>query len=95
LAEYGAPFDVLSDAWSEEWTEFQEIQKKRMISIHTKETLAQVFKADTWAGHSNEMQALWGQVPKPLRGELDFSSALSQARIQTLKSSKPKVTIKR
>lgn len=95
LAEYGAPFDVLSDAWSEEWAAFKETQKKRIISIHTKETLAQVFKADTWAGHTNEMQTLWGQVPMPLRGELDFSSALSQARIQTLKSSKPKVTIKR
>jgi hypothetical protein len=93
LLEYSAPSDLLSEAWTEKWAAFQEIQKKRMISIHTKETLGQIFQAKTWAGHTHEMQELWGQVPKPLRGELDFSSALAQARVQTLKASKPKVTI--
>jgi hypothetical protein len=99
LVDYGAPMELLTP---HKFKVKNIIQQRKMEHAratkklaHTKETLTQVFQAATWAGHVGEMAALWEQIPKPLQTELDFSHALAQARIQTLKSSKPKVTIKK
>lgn len=99
LVEYGAPIKRLTPQQQKEVVQLQQKEKEHLDThkqtIHAQETLRQIFQAGTWAGHVNEMQTLWQQVPKPLQTALDFSSTLAQARVQTLKSSKPKVTIKR
>jgi ankyrin repeat protein len=99
LLEYGAPVGLLTPKQRTDVAHLQQKEKERTDkdkqAVHAEETLRRSFQAAIWAGHVKEMQALWKQVPKPLKTALDFSSILAQTRVQTLKSSKPKVTIKK
>jgi hypothetical protein len=98
LAEGGVPVEKLSPRQQEAFMNYKENQAHLQQqsdalkkSIHTKETLSEIFKASTWVGHRREMQKLWGQVPLPLQSELDFQHCLSAVTLQTLKQHKPNI----
>lgn len=98
LAEYGVSLEKLNPRQLEAFAEYKEnkeyLQQQMNAlkkSIHAGETLTAIFAAETWLGHSREMNALWQQVPKPLQTELDFQHCLSAVTVQTLKQRKPKI----
>ncbi len=57
------------------------------------ETLADYFNAEKWTGRVEEMQREWEKVPKTLKKKFDFSSALTEAQQETLKSRRRKATV--
>jgi hypothetical protein len=74
--------------------------KEALMAVRTKalqaeKTLSEIFRAATWAGHVPEMLQLWNDVPVPLQAVFDFSHALADANIQTMKQRKPKITFKK
>jgi ankyrin repeat protein len=94
LIERGAPIDKLTPAQRNIHDLYLEmILDRRKQAVQAKPTLTEIFQAKTWAGHIPEMLALWTQVPDPLKTEIDFQHALSDAKSQTLKQlNKRKVT---
>jgi hypothetical protein len=92
LVEQGALIEKLTTEHSQIYGVYQQEQlTARKQAVHAEQTLADIFKAATWAGHVPEMKALWSQVPPALQSELDFSHVLAETNIHTLKQRKPKV----
>jgi hypothetical protein len=92
LLEQGATIEKLSP----EKRHAYDIDLQKQITalkqaIRAEQTLTDIFKVATWAGHVPEMKALWSQVPEALQSELDFSHVLAETNIHTLKQRKPKV----
>lgn len=94
LLKRGASFEKLSDEQRQDYDDYN--QRKDEKNAHAKNTLTEVFKTATWAGHIQDMVTLWRQVPEALKAEFDFQSVLSAVNLQHLKQStakKPKITL--
>lgn len=91
LVELGAPPDKLPPLHRQAYEEYRQAQ----LAAHQKttQTLADIFKAATWAGHVPEMIALWQQIPEPLRAGQDFQHLQAEATIHGMKQRKPKITL--
>lgn len=93
LVEHGAPVEKLPLFERESYETYR--QEQMRMDKNVRQSLAEVFKASIWAGHSNEMAALWEQIPEPLQSKLDFQHALAQAKTQNLKQSKARIVLVR
>jgi hypothetical protein len=75
----------------------QEFYHEKLSVIHnnwqTEKNLTAVFNAKTWAGHVNEMAALWDTIPEPLQAGIDFPHMVAEARHESLRKNKVKKPI--
>jgi hypothetical protein len=85
LLERDAPLKRLTAKQCQKYADYK--QKKATI----KEGLLGIFNADNWVGQVPEMVQLWGDVPKDLQTDIDFSHILAQTRRQSLKENKPRI----
>jgi hypothetical protein len=65
----------------------------RRKAVNAEQTLSKIFKTAVWTGHVPEMVKLWEQVPAELQSEFDFSHALADARMQTMKQRRPNIVL--
>lgn len=91
LIERGAPIEKLNDKQLQAYANYKQLLN------HTENILTEAFTPKTWVGHAPEMRTLWSQVPKALRSKFDFSHALSDVTLQTMKQiqRKAKITLTR
>jgi hypothetical protein len=96
LAARGLSLETLSPECRQLYDTGKEMQMTaRKNDIQAEKTLTEIFRAATWAGHLPEMVQLWNTVPAALQGEFDFSHALAETKIQTMKQHKPKIVFKK
>jgi hypothetical protein len=94
LIERGAPIDKLTPEQRKIHDLYLDVKiALRKQAVQAEPTLTEIFQSRTWVGHIPEMIDLWSQVPDPLKTEIDFQHALSDAKSQTLKhQNKRKIT---
>jgi hypothetical protein len=86
LVAHGAPLAMLPPTQRQAYDIYD--QKETVL----KNSLSDIFKAATWAGHVPEMVALWQQLPEMLQTKLDFPHLLAAATQQTMKQRSKKVS---
>lgn len=90
LIEQGAPSEALTPEQYELYHAFKGAPKK---AVQAEQVLSTAFQSAVWSGHVPEMLDLWNQVPERLKTEIDFSHVLSEARRQSMKQYKSKITL--
>lgn len=94
LIERGATLEALPPEYLADYEAYRAEQLANpQKTLQTGQDLAEIFNAQTWAGHVPAMVKLWQQIPEPLQDKFDFQHAFAEAQIQTLKQGKPKIRL--